>query len=106
MSEVLESALTNKQFDAPISSFLPNTNIQYAFDSTSLGWLKTCPRLYQYQMIDGWSSDVESVHLKFGIEYHQALQEYDICRASGIPHNDAVHDTLRALLERTVEWQS
>jgi len=88
-----------------LSPFLPNTNIQYAWDSTSLGWMKTCPRLYYYQMIEGWSSDVESVHLRFGIEYHQALQEYDICRASGIPHNDAVHDTLRALLERTVEWQ-
>ncbi len=63
------------------SPFLPGTSIQYAWDSTSLGWLKTCPRLYKYSMIDGWRSKGESVHLKFGILYHQALEYYDKLRA-------------------------
>jgi hypothetical protein len=31
-----------------VSPFLPGTKIQFAWDSTSLGMLKTCPRLYQY----------------------------------------------------------
>jgi len=86
------------------SPFLPGTNIQVAWDSTSLGWLKVCPRLYYYQMVEGWSSNEESVHLRFGQEYHHALQDYDISRASGIKHNDAVHDTIRELLIRTGDF--
>ncbi len=87
-----------------LSPFLPGTKIQYAWDSTSLGYLKTCPRLYQYQMIEGWKSREESVHLRFGIEYHRALQDYDLERASGIPHDDAVHDVVRELLIRTADF--
>lgn len=86
------------------SPFLSGTKIQYAWDSTSLGHLKVCPRLYQYIMIEGWSSNEESVHLRFGQEYHHALQDYDISRASGIKHNDAVHDTVRELLIRTKDF--
>ena len=66
------------------SPFLPGTNIQYAWDSTSLGLLKTCPRKYQYEMIEGWGTRDESIHLRFGIEYHTALQDYAISRAKGV----------------------
>jgi len=86
------------------SPFLPGTKIQYAWDSTSLGYLKTCPRLYQYQMIDGWSSPGESVHLRFGIEYHQALQEYDLARAEGTKHEDALRQVVKDLLCRTADF--
>lgn len=86
------------------SPFLQNNNIQYAFDSTSLGWLKTCPRLYYYNMIQGWQSNDESVHLRFGIEYHRALQDYDISRAAGIPYKDAVHDVVQELVVRLGDW--
>ncbi len=86
------------------SPFLPGTKIQYAWDSTSLGYLKQCPRLYQYIMVEGWSTENTSVHLRFGQEYHHALQDYDISRASGIKHNDAVHDTIRELLLRTSDF--
>lgn len=96
-----ESFLTPK---SAISPFLADTNIQYAFDSTSLNLLKTCPRLYQYTMINGWGSRAESVHLRFGIEYHQALQEYDVSRANGVHHEDAVHDTISALARRVQDW--
>ena len=65
------------------SPFLPNTHIQFAWDSTSLGWLKTCPRLYQYSMIEGWRSKGDSVHLKFGQLYHSGLEYYDKLRAQG-----------------------
>jgi hypothetical protein len=89
-----------------LSPFLPGTYIQYAWDSTSLGWFKQCPRLYQYKMIEGWQREgEENVHLRFGIEYHRALQDYDLERASGIDHDDAVHDTVRELLIRTADWR-
>lgn len=86
------------------SCFLPNTNVQFSWDSTSLGWLKTCPRLYYYNMIEGWQSREDSVHLRFGIEYHRALQDYDISRASGIKHDDAVHDVIQELVLRCANF--
>lgn len=102
----LERVVTEVDRSAPAKSpFLPGTNIQYAWDSTSLGYLKTCPRLYQYIMIDGWGENDTSVHLRFGIEYHQALQDYDVAKAEGIKHEDAIREALRALLERTYEWK-
>jgi hypothetical protein len=96
-----ESHLTPKDVASP---FLPDTKIQFAWDSTCLGLLKTCPRLYQYTIIEGWASRHESIHLRFGQEYHQALQEYDWSRANGVRHEDAIHDVVRALLERTFGW--
>ncbi len=88
------------------SPFLPGTDIMFAWDSTSLGMFKTCPQLYKYVIIDGWTSHDESPHLTFGIEYHRALQEYDVARFDGKGHDDAVRVSLRALLTRTSNWKS
>lgn len=89
--------------DAP-SPFLPGTKIQYAWDSTSLGLLKTCPRLYQYTMIDGYSGRDESVHLRFGSEYHAALEHYDHQMAGGADRDSAIRSMVRFMLERTAGW--
>jgi hypothetical protein len=63
------------------SPFIEGTRLQFAWDSTSLGYLKECPRKYYYTMIEGWRGRGESVHLRFGQEYHAALEHYD--RAPG-----------------------
>jgi hypothetical protein len=55
-------------------------------------------------MIQGWQSRDESIHLRFGIEYHTALQEYAIAKAKGIKHEDAIHDTIRSLHSRVYDW--
>lgn len=86
------------------SPFLPGTNIQYAWDSTSLGYIKTCPRLYQYIMIDGWSGKDESIHLRFGIEFHSAVQDFETARARGDSHDEALRFTVWAALKRTFDW--
>lgn len=86
------------------SPFLPETDVQYAWDSTSLGYLKTCPRLYQYIMIEGWAPREDSVHLRFGGEYHKALENYDTAKASGLPHSDAMEIAVRLLLETTADF--
>lgn len=86
------------------SPFLPGTQIQFAWDSTSLGYLKTCPRLYQYTMLEGWGSRDESVHLRFGIEYHSALQDFDIARAEGAVFEDAMNHAIGRLYSRTGDW--
>jgi hypothetical protein len=86
------------------SPFLPGTNVQYAWDSTSLGDFKRCPRLYYYRMIEGWQEKDESVHLRFGIEYHHALQDYEECRANGQNHDDSVNTVVYNLLRRISDW--
>lgn len=86
------------------SHFLPDTDIQFAWSSTGLGLLKTCPRLYQYTVIEGWGSRDESIHLRFGIEYHAALQDYAVARANGTSHEDAMREAVRLLHARVHDW--
>lgn len=86
------------------SPFLPGTNIQYGWDSTSLGYLKTCPRLYQYIMIEGYAPNEDSVHLRFGQEYHKALEDYDRLRFAGIERDEAIRTIVGELLARVGDW--
>lgn len=86
------------------SPFLPGTKVQFAWDSTSLGWLKTCPRLYQYSMIDQWVMKGERLHLKYGLLYHGALEFYDRTRAQNFNHEEALIDTVQKVLVDT--WES
>lgn len=84
-----------------LSPFLPGTKIQFAWDSTSLGWLKTCPRLYQYSMIDQWRAKGKSVHLDFGGWYHSALEAYDKVKAAGGDHETALREVVTWLMRVT-----
>ena len=86
------------------SPFLPGTNTQFAWDSTSLGLLKTCPKLYYYTMIEGWQPKGDNIHLFFGGEYHSALQDYDNLRAEDIDHEEALHHVIADLLVRTKDF--
>lgn len=97
----MDAAIETKE----LSPFLEGTNIQYAWDSTSIGYFKRCPRLYQYVMIEGWEPKGEIIHLRFGIEYHNALHDYEKCKAEGQDHDEAIHHTIQALLERTWHWE-
>jgi hypothetical protein len=95
----------------PVSSpFLPDTQLQFAWDSTSLGWLKECPRKYYYAMVRGLSPKGEAIHLEFGIYYHSALEMFDRLKFEGASHDDAVHGTVRWLLNATMidgrPWRS
>lgn len=83
------------------SPFLPGTTIQFAWDSTSLGWLKECPRKYQYSMVEQWRTKSDSVHLDFGAWYHSALEHYDKDRAQGMTHEEALHNTIKSAMEWT-----
>lgn len=83
------------------SPFIPGTQIQWAWDSTSLGWLKECPRKYYYNMICGYVPRAEAIHLEFGILYHKALELYDRLRAKGLTHDDALQTVVRDTLDAT-----
>lgn len=89
--------------EAP-SSYLPGTSIRFAWDSTCLGAFKTCPRYYQYTILEGWAGKDESIHLRFGIEYHQALHDYEKGLKAGAAHDDALFDCIRELLLRCANY--
>ena len=78
--------------------------IQFAWDSTSLGWLKRCPRLYYYHMYEGWQPSDESADLRFGIEFHKCTYDYEILKADGIAHDEALFHVIRELLLRIDDW--
>jgi len=83
------------------SPFLPGTHKQFAWDSTSLGLMKECPRKYFYTLVQGWRGRSESVHLRFGILYHAALELYDRLRAEGVDHESAVIGAVERTLRDT-----
>lgn len=87
-----------------LSPFLPGTQIQFAWDSTCLGMLKTCPRLYQYIIVDGWGTKEDRIHLIFGQLYHSALETYDHLLADGANHADALRETVRQTLISSVDF--
>ena len=82
---------------SPFSSTIPN--FQTTWDSTSLGWLKDCPRLYQYQMIEGWAPQGSNIHLTFGSLYAGGVEHYARFRAEGLSHGDATTSMIRWVLE-------
>ncbi|HEX4919745.1 MAG TPA: PD-(D/E)XK nuclease family protein [Candidatus Bathyarchaeia archaeon] len=86
-----------------VSPFMEGLPVQYAWDSTSLGWLKECPRKYFYSMIEGWRPKHEAVNLKFGALYHAALELYDRSLSEGKDHDEAQIDAVAYCLTNTWE---
>lgn len=82
------------------SPFIPGTSLQYAWDSTSLGELKTCPRKYQLSIVEGWRSKSSSVHLVFGGHFAKALERFHIFRAK-LSYDDALDATINLVLQDT-----
>jgi len=77
--------------------------VQYAWDSTCIERLKRCGRLRKYKL-DGWEPKSESIALRFGREYHQALHDYEVLLAEKYKHRDAVFEVIRALTLRLEDW--
>jgi hypothetical protein len=55
--------------------------LQLAWDSTSMGLLKECPRKYQLSIRYQYASRIENVHQTWGLIYHSARELYDRLRA-------------------------
>lgn len=88
-----------------VSPFIAGTQIQYAWDATSIDAGKKCPRYYQYTIIDNWQAKQANIHLRWGLEFHSALEDYEHFKADGSKHDDALHYTLLALFERIQGWE-
>lgn len=83
------------------SPFIPGTTLQHSWDSTSLSALQTCPKYYEYVMIEGWRSHEESVHLRFGGWFASALEQYHRLRAEEASHGYAMEKVLESVLMDT-----
>lgn len=82
---------------SPFSPTIPT--FQLAWDSTSLGLLKDCPRKYQLSILLQWSPKSKSHHLTFGGLYASGVERYAHLRARGLPHDDTVLGVVRWVLE-------
>jgi PD-(D/E)XK nuclease superfamily len=86
----------------PNSSFHPDLpTLQVAWDSTSIKAFKTCPRMYQYSIIEGYVPKADSAHLVFGSAFHHALEHYDHARSRGEDHEEAILAAVDAGLRYT-----
>lgn len=81
--------------------FIAGTQVQWAWDSTSLSWLQECPRKYKYAMIDGWRPKADSIHLFYGQVYHSALELFDRLRFKGYDFNEAQRRAVQFTLQET-----
>ena len=91
MSEVVNNSLS-----------LISPRFQFAWDSTSIGAFKTCPRYYQLSILEGWQPREISVHLTFGLHFHSALERYDHLRFGGMDYDQAVREVVKYVL--TITW--
>lgn len=92
--------------DAPSPYSLNIPNFQIAWDSTSLGWLKTCPRLYYYQKILNWSPRAKGIHLTFGQHYAAGVETYAREVAAGATHDEATLRMVRAIMVASADFIS
>lgn len=83
-----------------------NPFLQIAWDSTSLGELKTCPRKYYYNLILGKVARADNVHLIFGVAYHHAQQAFHYAIAEGATEHVATISAVRTALKDTIGWKS
>lgn len=75
--------------------------LQFAWDSTSIKLAEECLRKYEYQMIEGWRSNSESVHLRFGGHYATALEHFYKHKALGMSHDEALLEVVREAMIET-----
>jgi len=85
------------------SSF--DTHGQFCWDSTSLTLASTCWRKYYYKLIEGWSPDSGSAHLRFGGHYATALEHYYKHIAAGLSPEDALIEVVHEALIETWEHE-
>lgn len=79
---------------------------QAAWDSTSLVDFMTCPRRYQFHMIEGWVPAKRPPTLHFGIAFHEGLAGYYQAKVDGQSHNKAIAAGLRRAWAAWGDYQS
>jgi len=70
--------------------------LQIAWDSSSLGLLKECPRKYAYVQLMGYGD--ESDHLTFGTLYHECQEIYKLAIHGDKGYDEALHSAVKHAL--------
>lgn len=83
-------SLTEESRTGPNSSFIENTQAQFAWDSVSLNSFKTCPRKYLYEIVNGYELKLRPATLSFGIFFHTCLENWHKLLASGMSKDTAL----------------
>ena len=69
--------------------------IQFAWDSTSIGLWKTCPRKYYYSIVLGYEPRIMAPPLAFGIAIHTVFETWHKLLASGVDKHTAFTHVVR-----------
>lgn len=76
--------------------------LQLVVDQSSLGLFKKCPRKYYYRMVEGWVPRRPNFHLQFGTWMHESCEKYELAKAAGADHQQALRIAVRYAM--TVTW--
>lgn len=76
-------------------------HLQLAWDSTSIGLLKTCARKYYLSIVLSKQAPADSIHLSFGILYHEAHRHFQLMIIQGVDREQAIKETVRLLFKWT-----
>lgn len=76
--------------------------LQVLWNASSIKMIQTCPRLYKYQMIDGFSPSEESVHLAFGSAFAEAQEHYQVLISQG--HENPLREVVREAMKASADW--
>lgn len=79
-------------------------NLPIAWDNTMFKALKSCPRKFYLNIVQHWRYRNPSPHLKWGLLYHAALENYHKQQADGVKHEDALQHTIWKLLEDSIDF--
>lgn len=77
-------------------------NLQRVWDSTSLKLFLECPRKYYYTMIEGWTTQQQSVHLWFGSAVHAAVEAFEHAKAGGLDFDASMDVMLKRIAVESV----
>lgn len=88
---------------APSPFAAENPNLQVAWDATSLKSLMTCPRKYQYEILQGYRGS--KVDLEFGIFFAEAMEEFLKAQLRGLSKEQATLAAVTKALEISGEYE-
>lgn len=63
--------------------------VQYAYDSTSIGLFKACPKKYYYSIVLGYEPRTMAPPLAFGIAFHTAMETWEKLLSSKVDKQTA-----------------
>lgn len=85
--------------EAPSPFSIANPKLQRAWDATSLRALQTCPRYYQYSILEGWRQS--GVDVEFGGYFASSVEVYKKARLAGLDKGMATLNAVRYAIEAT-----